>query len=87
VKKRILAKGLGVIAIGVAGQDLVHLLGEQRFTGMHDEVLSPRIGQPLGQHRQNAELLVEFAHAQETGIGDNAASLKSDRDLLRTEVP
>src|ERR1035438_9636416 len=54
---------------------------------MHDKVLRARIGQPLREQGQNAEFLVEFANPQEAGIRDDAATLKSDGDLLRTEVP
>src|SRR5215207_9457918 len=54
---------------------------------MHDKLLCSRIGQPLCEQRQNAEFLVEFANAQEARIRDNAPALKSDGNLLRTEVP
>src|SRR6266478_5274228 len=54
---------------------------------MHDEVLRARIGQPFRQQRQDAEFLIEFANPQETGVRDDATALKSDGDLLRTEVP
>src|ERR1035438_3374085 len=54
---------------------------------MHDQFLRARIGQPLREQGQNAELLVEFENAKEAGIRDDAAALKSDGDLLRTEVP
>src|SRR5450432_2771143 len=54
---------------------------------MHDEVLRAWIGQSLREQGQDAEFLVEFANAQESGIGNDAPALKSDGDLLRTEVP
>src|ERR1700679_368963 len=54
---------------------------------MHDQVLHARIGQPPREERQNAELPGELAHAQEAGIRDDATALKSNGDLLRSEVP
>src|ERR1019366_4296974 len=70
-----------------ASQDLIDLLGEECFAGMHDQALRSRIGQPLREQGQNAESLVELANTQEAGIRDDASALKSDGDLLRTEVP
>ena len=54
---------------------------------MHDEFLRAWIGQLFGEPGQDAESLIEFANAEETGIGNEPTALKSDGDLLRAEVP
>ena len=49
LEQGIVAEGLGVVAIGVAGQDLVDLLREEGFLGMLHELLRPWVRQELRQ--------------------------------------
>ena len=77
---------VGVVAIGVAGQDLVDLLGQELFLGVGDELLSAGIGQTSGQVGEIAELAVEVAQGQQAGVGDDGGSIEGDVDWLTMEV-
>jgi hypothetical protein len=44
LEQRILADDLGVVAIGIAGEDLIDFLREQRFAAVGDELLGAGIG-------------------------------------------
>jgi hypothetical protein len=82
LEQGIVAQGLGVVAVGLTGQELVDLLGEQRLGCMVDELGGAWVGQPLGQVGQEAEGLLQGAHAQEAGSRDDAAAVASDQELL-----
>ncbi len=87
LKERIVAQAIGVVAIGVIGHDLIDLLGQEGFAGVFDVLLGARVGEALRQLGQDAQALVEFAQRQQSGIGDELATVESDRDLLLAEVP
>jgi hypothetical protein len=53
------AQGLGVIAVGIASQDLVDLLDQEGLGRVGDELLGAGVGETLGEIGQEAELLVE----------------------------
>ncbi len=59
LEQRIVTQRLGVVAIGIASEDLVDVLGEQALTRMADERLGTGIGQPLGDAGEHAQFPIE----------------------------
>jgi hypothetical protein len=66
---------LGIVAIGIAGEDLVELLGQQGFAAVGDEFVDAGIGPSLSDVGQDAELSVEQSQGQESGIADDRAAI------------
>src|SRR5262249_14683914 len=87
LKERIVAEVLGVIAVRVASQELVDGLGEQGLGGVLDVLGGAGIRQPLGQVSDDAQRLLQGADSEQARIGDDAAAVKSDVQLLRADVP
>jgi hypothetical protein len=87
LEQGIVAEGLGVVAVGLAGENLVDLLGQEGFAAGGDEFLGAGIGKALGDVGQDAEFMVEQADGQEAGIGDDATALEIEGDLLPADVP
>jgi predicted RecB family endonuclease len=48
LEQRILADDLGVVAIGIAGEDLINLLREERFAAVGHQLLGAGIGKAWG---------------------------------------
>jgi hypothetical protein len=76
------AETVGVVAVGVVGQDLVDLPGEDLLDGVGDELLGARVGQAAGQVGQLTQALIEVADGQQTGVGDDVRSVEGNSDWL-----
>jgi len=73
--------------VGVAGQEGVDLLGQDRLDGVADEPRGARVGQSPGQVGEDAQGPLQGADGEQPGIGDDAAAVEIDEELLRAEVP
>jgi hypothetical protein len=48
LEQRILTHDLGIVAIGIAGEDWIDLLREQRVAAVSDELLRAGVGKAFG---------------------------------------
>ena len=87
LEEGVVAQVVGVVGVGVAGEELVDLLGEQGLHGVVDELGGARVGQACGEIGEDAEGPFEGADGQQSGVGDEASALKIDVELLRAEIP
>ena len=87
LEQRVVAQGLGVVAVGIAGQDLIDVLGEQGLARVGHELLGPGVGQAPGDLAQHAQFPVEQPQGQQPGVADDPTPLEIRGDLLRAEVP
>jgi hypothetical protein len=87
LKERVGAQLLGIIEVRVAGQDLIDGLREQRLGRVFDQPGRARVGESLGQVGDDAQRFLQGADGEETGIGDDAATVESSVQLLRADVP
>src|SRR5262249_7396918 len=85
-KRGVGAEVVGVVAVGVVGEDLVDLLGEDLFGGVGDEGLSAGGGGAAGEVGEIAEVLVEVADRQQSGVGDEVGGVEGDRNGLPVDV-
>jgi len=81
------AQLVGVVVVGVAGEQGVDLLSEERFDGVTDEFGGAWVRQLRGEVGDDAERAFQGADGEESGVGDDAAALEIDEELLRAEVP
>jgi hypothetical protein len=72
---------------GVAGEDLIDLLGEEGFHGVRDVLVGAGVGEPSGEFGEDAQGLLQGADGAEAGVGDEAAAVEGAVELLRAEVP
>jgi hypothetical protein len=86
LEQRILADDLGVVAIGIAGEDLIDLLRQQRFAAVGNHLRGARVGKALSERGSDSQFLVEQPQRQQTGIRDHP-SAKVHRDLLSAQIP
>ncbi len=84
-KERIVSQQLSIVAIRIAGQNLIDLLCEDVFGGMGECFFGSRIGHPSSGFSENAEFEIEFANREQPGIADDLPAIKSHRDLLPTD--
>jgi hypothetical protein len=82
LKERIVPQQLRVVAVGVAGQDLIDLLRENPLRRMHDEQLIAGVRQPPSGFGQDAEFQIELANRQQPGVADHIAAVEGHGDLL-----
>jgi hypothetical protein len=87
LEERVVSEVVGIVVVGVSGEQGVDLLGEEGLGGMVDEVGGSWVGKPGGQIGDDAEGSFEGADGEESGIGDEASGLERDVELLRSEVP
>ena len=83
----VVAGAVGVVAVGVAGEELVDLLDEQGLEGVLDEERGAGVGQALGEIGQDAEPDIELADGEEAGVLDEASGGEIDDDRLRAGGP
>jgi hypothetical protein len=81
------AQLVGVVVVGVAGEQGVDLLGQQRLDGVTDELGGAWVGQLRGEVGDDAERAFQGADGEQSGVADDAAALEIDQELLRAEVP
>ena len=82
LKEGIVAQGLGVVAVGVTGQELIDLLSEQGLDGVMDELGGAGVGESLGQVGDDPQRLLQGADGEQSGVGDDASAVESDVNLL-----
>ena len=87
MKERIVPQLLRVIEVGIAGQDLVNGLGEDRLGGMFDVLGGAWVGETLGQIGDDPQGFFQGPDAEQTCIGDQATAVKGQGKLLRADVP
>ena len=87
LEEGVVAQVVGVVVVGVAGQDRVDLLGEEGFGGVVDELGGAGVGESRGQVGDDAQGAFQGADGEQAGVGDDAAAVESDVELLRAEVP
>ena len=87
LEQRVVAQCLGIVVVGVAGQDLVDFLSEQRFGGVLDVLGRAGIGKPFGQLGNDPQRFFQSADRQQAGIRDDAPAIESNMDLLRADLP
>ena len=73
---------VGVVAVRVSGEYVIDLLSQNLFSRMSDGFFRPRIGQPPGRFRQNAEFLIQLANREQASITNDLATVKCHRNLL-----
>ena len=83
LEQRVVAAAVGVVAVGVAGEELVDLLHQQGLQRVFDVLGGARVGQASGEVGQDAEGHVEFADGEEAGVLDETAGLEIDDERLR----
>jgi hypothetical protein len=81
-EQRIVPQQLSIIAVRVAGKNLINLLDENIFSRMSNAVLRSGIGQSASCFSENPELSIEFPDGQQSGIADNVSAIKSDGNEL-----
>ena len=64
LEQRVVATVVGVVAVGVASEDLVDLQHQQGFQRVRDILGGARVGQSSGQVGQDTEGYVEFANGE-----------------------
>jgi hypothetical protein len=77
----------GVVAVGIAGEDLIDRLGEEGLGGVLDVLGGAGVGEPAGQLGNDTQGLLQGADGQQPGIGDDAAAIEGDVELLRADGP
>ena len=82
LEEGVVAELLGVIAVGVAGEDLIDGLGEDDLGGVFDVLGGSGVGEPLGEVGDDAEGFFEGSYGEQSGIGDNASAVEGDVNLL-----
>jgi hypothetical protein len=87
LEEGIMPQGLGVIEVGIAGQDVIDRLREKGFRGVLDAWGRAGIGQSRGQVGKDAQGLLPSVNGEESGIGDETAPVEGDVPLLRAEGP
>ena len=87
LEQRVVAQGLGVVAVGIAGQELIDLLGEEGLGRVMNELGGAWVGESLGQVGDDPQGLLEGADGEQAGVGDDASPVEDDVDLLRAEIP
>src|SRR5262245_57798056 len=75
-----------IAAVGVVGQDLVDLLGEERFAAMGDERLRAGVGQAASEVSEIAKPLVEVADGEQTGVRDDSGGVEGNGDRLPMDL-
>src|SRR5262249_28610046 len=85
LEEGVTAQGGGVVAVGVAGQQLVDQLGEQGHGGVGAVLDRARVGEGFGQAGEYAQAAVQGADGQQAGVGDDAGAVEGDADLLRAD--
>jgi hypothetical protein len=78
---------VGVVGVGITGEELIDVLGEEILSGVGDEGLVARIRKTLGEVGEKAEAFLEGAQGQQSGIFDELAAVEGDSDLLPVEGP
>jgi hypothetical protein len=86
LEERVVAQVLGVVAVGVTGQDLVDGLGEEGLGGVRDVPGGAGVRQAPGQLRDDAQGLLQRPHGEQAGIADEATASKADVQLLRAHL-
>jgi len=87
LEQRIHPQPLGVVAVRIAGEDLVDLLRQEGFGGMVDVLRRAGIGQPLGECGNDPQGLFHGADREQASIRDDAAAIETQMELLRTDLP
>jgi hypothetical protein len=75
----------GIVAVFVAGDDLVETLAQEFDLGVKDQERMAGIREEAGEGIGELDLLVELADQQEAGIGDNGAAVEGGRQGGRFE--
>jgi hypothetical protein len=81
------AEVIGVVMVGIAGEQGIDFLGEDRLDGVVNVVGGTRVGEPLGEAGDNAQRAFEGSDSEQPCVGDDGAALEIEQELLRTEVP
>jgi len=66
LEQRIAGQQLSVVAVRIAGENLINLLRENSLSRMHDKLLGAWVGQPACRFGENPQLLVEFPNSAAT---------------------
>jgi hypothetical protein len=86
LKERLDTQVVGILEVGIAGQDLIDFLGADRFGGVFGLRRRARIGQACGQVSDDAQGFFEGPNGKEAGIGDEAATGKGNMNRLRADA-
>jgi hypothetical protein len=78
---------LGVVAVGVSGQELIDELNEQGLQRVLNVARRARVGQAGGQVGENAEGNVELSHGEQSGVLDKTACGEVNNERLRADRP
>jgi hypothetical protein len=87
LEEGIVPEPLRIVAVGIPSEDLIDLLGEERFGRVAGELGGTRVGSALGQVGQQAELLFKVSHEHQASVGNDLAASEGDGDLLAGEGP
>lgn len=87
LEQRIVSQGLGVVAVGIAREDLIDLLSQDGFLRVGDELLCPWIGQALGQVSDQAELPLKIPQRQQSCVADHSPAIRASGNLLLADLP
>ena len=87
LEQGIAAEFVGVVTVGVAGQQLVDLLGQETLGRVADEQRVAWVGQAGGQIGQDAQGAIQGADGHQAGVGDDRPLVEGNLQLLPAEVP
>jgi len=87
LEEGVVAEVVGVVVVGVAGEQGVDLLGKEGLDGVVDVLGGARVGELSGEVSDDAQGPLQGPHGEQPGVGDEAAAVKGNLELLRSEVP
>lgn len=87
LEQSVVAGVVGVVATGVAGEELIDELDQQRLQGVADVARRTGIGEAPGQIGQDAKTNVEGANDEQAGVLDEAAGGEVHLQWLRADGP